>query len=585
MEENTIKKEITGLLPAWCDALAGLQIDDPGRPVFDGGVLCPACGRIHGRCHEAAYPLLCAAELTGEEKYLRAAKKVFAWGENLLCDDGSMYNDLNSDWNGTTVFGAVSLYDALYYHGNLLTPDEKTAWEARLRNMGEWLSVHLTLERPAHLNYYAANACAMALLGRYFNKPEYTKLAGELAEHCFACVTENGLLCGEGGKADARTPKGCAAVDAGGYNVEETLPSLVRYALTVGDAAAQSKVKELYLIHLTWMLPDGAWDNSVGSRCFKWTYWGSRTTDGSTDALFRLGKDDPVFAEAAWRSFEQLKACTHEDLLCGGPDYHRRGEPPCVHHTFSHAKALAGALDSGLYDFPRVSLPSDRPKPLTEFPELATYRLSMGDWRADITANDLPVRKGARASGGVVSLLWHKDCGPVVACGMAEEGMAEPLNQQLSLKKEGLRSVCPRIETTLNGRRWAQYFDLGATMEAKETKTAVTVHVDAFLCDESHRHLEAAGGCKLDYRLTKDAFVIEGRVSPGLAAHARYVLPVIAEQVNVEVKKGSLADEKPAEIFSLTPGFLCREYVILPDRAGRFALRICTCRTGTDALS
>ena len=574
LEEKIIKKEITDLLLAWCDALAGLQIDDPGRPVFDGGVLCPACGRIHGRCHEAAYPLLCAAELTGEEKYLRAAKKAFAWGANLLCDDGSLYNDPNSDWNGTTVFGAVALHDALYYHGDLLTADEKTAWEARLRKMGEWLSVNLTRARPAHLNYYAANACAMALLGRYFNKSEYAELAGKLAAHCFSCVTESSLLCGEGGKADFRTTKGCAAVDVGGYNVEETLPLLARYALTVADAAALEQVKELYLAHWAWMLPDGAWDNSVGSRNFKWTYWGSRTTDGCTDALFRLGKDDPVFAEGAWRNFEQLKDCTHGGLLYGGPDYHRRGEPSCVHHTFSHAKALAGALDGGLYCFPRVPLPSDRPAPLTEYPELATYRLAMGDWRADITANDLPVRKGARASGGVVNLLWNKNCGPVVACSMAEEDMAEPLNQQLSVKKEGLRSVCPRIEATLQGKRWTQYFDLGATMQAKEMKTAVAVHVDAFLCDEAHRHLEAAGGCKLDYKLTKDAFVIEGRVSPGLAAHARYILPVIAEQVKVEVRKGSLADGEPAEIFSLTPGFLCREYVILPDRTGRFTVRI-----------
>ena len=574
LEEKTIKKEITALLLAWCDALAGLQMDDPGRGRFDGGVLCPACGRIHGRCHEAAYPLLCAAALTGEQKYLRAAKKAFAWGENLLCDDGSLYNDPNSDWNGVTVFGAVALHDALYYHGNLLTAAEKTAWEARLRKMGEWLSVHLTLERPAHLNYYAANACAMALLGRYFSKPAYSELAGELAAHCFASVTANGLLCGEGGKPDVRTPKGCAAVDASGYNVEETLPSLARYALTAEDAAALEQVKGLYLAHLAWMLPDGAWDNSVGSRSFKWTWWGSRTTDGCTDALFRLGKYDPVFAEAAWRNFEQLKACTHHGLLYGGPDYARRGEPPCVHHTFCRAKALAGALDGGLYDFSRVPMPSDKPAPLTEFPELATYRLAKGGWRADVTAGDLPVRKGVRVSGGVVSLLWHSELGPVIACGMAEEGMPEPLNQQLSVQTEGLRSVCPRIEATLHGKRWAQYYDLGATMQAKATKTSVAVHVDAFLCDASRRRLEAAGGCALDHRLTKDACVIEGRVSPGLAGHARFVLPVIAAQTKVEVKKGRFADGEPAEIFSLSPGFLCREYVILPDRDGRFAVRL-----------
>ena len=32
--------------------------------------------------------------------------------------------------------------------------------------------------------------------------------------------------------------------------------------------------------HLEFMLPDGAWDNSWGTRSFKWTYWGGRTSDG-----------------------------------------------------------------------------------------------------------------------------------------------------------------------------------------------------------------------------------------------------------------------------------------------------------------
>jgi hypothetical protein len=28
--------------------------------------------------------------------------------------------------------------------------------------------------------------------------------------------------------------------------------------------------------HLEFMLHDGAWDNSWGTRNFKWTYWGNR---------------------------------------------------------------------------------------------------------------------------------------------------------------------------------------------------------------------------------------------------------------------------------------------------------------------
>lgn len=573
MEEKTIKKEMQALLLAWCDALVGQQLSMPGRGRFDGGVLCPACQRIHGRCHEAVYPLLCAAKLTGEERYLRAARSLFAWGGSLLCDDGSLYNDANCEWNGTTVFGAVALHDALYYHGDLLTEAEKRQWEDRLRAMGKWLSANLTLSRKAHTNYYAGNACAMALLGWYFDDVSYLIQAKELAEYCFAQVSESGLFLGEGGARDARTPKGCVALDPGGYDVEETLPSLLRSALAAKDEAALKQVKRLWLSHLDWMLPDGAWDNSVGSRNFKWTYWGSRTADGCADALFRLGKDDPVFAEAALRHLEQLKAHTHGGFLRGGPDHHRRGEPVCVHHTFCHAKTLAGALDAGLYDVERTALPNDTPAPLTEYPELATVRMAKGGWIADVTVSDLPARKGVRASGGVVTLLWHRDCGPVIACSMAEEGMAEPLNQQLSVKKEGLGSVCPRLEVALEGKRWTQYNDLAAQMTAKAVKKAVTVHVDAFFCDDAHQPLAASGGCRLDYKLTAEGLLIEGRVSPGMADHARYLLPVISEKVVVTARKGSLAPQT-TPVFSLTPGFLCREYEILPDRDGRFALSV-----------
>ena len=37
--------------------------------------------------------------------------------------------------------------------------------------------------------------------------------------------------------------------------------------------------------HLAFLLPDGGLDNSMGSRSCKWTYWGSRTSDGCLAAF------------------------------------------------------------------------------------------------------------------------------------------------------------------------------------------------------------------------------------------------------------------------------------------------------------
>ena len=125
--KNELQSKIFHLLQAWCDELIHLQISMPGNTDFDGAILCPACKVIHGRCHDAIYPMMYMADATGDQKYLDAAKKLFRWGENMLCDDGGLYNDAQSTWNGITVFNAVSLCDALKKHGHLLDANGKRA--------------------------------------------------------------------------------------------------------------------------------------------------------------------------------------------------------------------------------------------------------------------------------------------------------------------------------------------------------------------------------------------------------------------------------------------------------------------------
>ena len=148
------------------------------------------------------------ADATGDQKYLDAAKKLFRWGENMLCDDGGLYNDAQSTWNGITVFNAVSLCDALKKHGHLLDAQTKREWEARLLRMGDWLFKNLRLGMRTNINYFATNCNAMALLGNYFDRDDYRQLAHELAHHCMKHISENGLLFGEGQPNDAVSEKG-----------------------------------------------------------------------------------------------------------------------------------------------------------------------------------------------------------------------------------------------------------------------------------------------------------------------------------------------------------------------------------------
>ena len=72
------------LLKSWCDRLIELQVRDTGVKELDGGILCPACHVIHGRCPDAIYPMMYLVDATGEEKYLAAARKLFTWQQNML---------------------------------------------------------------------------------------------------------------------------------------------------------------------------------------------------------------------------------------------------------------------------------------------------------------------------------------------------------------------------------------------------------------------------------------------------------------------------------------------------------------------
>ncbi len=100
--------------------------------------------------------------------------------------------------------------------------------------------------------------------------------------------------------------KGLLPIDIG-YNVEESLNGVVQYAVHKKDEKLIQLLTESLNGHLEFMLPDGAWDNSFGTRQNKWTYWGSRTTDGCQPAFTLLADRNPAFGTAAILSTELLK--------------------------------------------------------------------------------------------------------------------------------------------------------------------------------------------------------------------------------------------------------------------------------------
>ena len=575
------------LLKDWCDRLLQLQISSPGDAARDGALRCPACSFLHGRCPDAVYPLLHMARASGDQRYLDAAVRLQRWSDTVSEPDGAFRNDVEpGTWKGITVFAVIALAEALHHHGELLDPPVRARWRDRMLRATRFLDGFINMQ-TGNINYPVTAALAYTLAGQVLDEPRFVERARSLAHASLAFFTPGGLLFGEGHPQDGTTAKGGRAVDLG-YNVEESLPALALYALLSKDEEVAGRVVDSLRAHLEFMLPDGGWDNSWGTRQFKWTWWGSRTSDGCQPAYALMASRDPRFAEAAQRNLELLAACTHDGLLHGGPHYHAQGIPPCVHHTFTHAKALATVLDRRgptAAPSPRLRLPREEAYGLRRFPEIGTWLASLGEWRATFTEYDWAYKPsgGGHPSGGALSLLYHQRVGPVLVASMTEYQLWEAHNQQVPGDWPTM-PLTPRIEiagaTSLS--------DFSAVVSAKREPEAVVF-------DAAGRLLTSAGAdppggtarYALRLTLTADALQVEARcdtdgqlVLPVVCAQGTPVERVGSRRAHVQRERGRLVleCEAPAQIspvperrvFNLVPGFQCAP-IVVPLSAGRGA--------------
>ena len=550
------------LLSQWCSTLLKLQVHNTENPFLDGGILCPACGRIHGRCFDAIYPFMYMADETGNMEYLEAAKSLFEWAEKTVSrEDGSYVNDPGSQWTGTTVFSVIQLAEALEYHGHLLDEETRERWKARI-----------------------TNSLAMELSGKLLDEEHYRERGRQLKKMALDCLTEDGLLIGEGRPVDGFSPKGCRPVDIG-YNMEESLPSLVQYAYETDDEKLKETVKKALKYHLKFMLGDGAIDNSFGTRNYKWTYWGSRTSDGCMLGYLLAAEDEPVFGAAAKKNLNLLSACTHDGFLYGGPQMYQKGELPCIHHTFAHAKVLTAVLDRDLEKrFSDGKLPREQKNGVEYLKETDTYLVCRNGWTATVTGYDwvyigLP---GGHANGGTLSLLWHESVGPLITAGMSQYSLKEAGNMQLP-RFNRHECLTPRLETQIDGKLYSNIYDRNCKLRdvSPENGSETILLAEGVLSAIDQQKVEMDGNYRLQYTFLQDGV----RISGECRAAGQWILPFVSEQteqvtieenfvkiqknekmITILVKKGKMKLPYGIErIYQLVPGMEALKIAILPE--------------------
>lgn len=591
--DASLRCEAEKLLTEWMDTFLTYQYTSP-HPALDGGVMCPACARVHGRIGDAVLPLMYLADKTGNSKYLLGAKRLMAWMENVHRPDGSWMNDVHvSDWNGTTVFAAIALYEALHHHGHLLDDSTRNHWKEQLLQAGEFMmnnpfiySRNREGMRNMNVNYSASATYALYAIGEMCNRSDFKEEARIVAADLKSYFTEHDyFLYGEGPDIWTKTKNGCRPVDLL-YNVEESLPNMAFYAAMAKDTELLSLIERSMNTHLEFMLPDGAWDNSWGTRSFKWTYWGGRTSDGFMGGYYLLASRHPAYAEAICRNIKLLKEATHDGLLYGGMHYRVSGIPPCIHHTFGHAKALASFLElPPLVIQPSGEMPRDAEYGMKYFRDIRTWLISKGSWRATFTGYDAEYKvKGTHPMGGALSLLWHAQAGPVFAATMNQYKLIEAPNMQSNARKY-LMGGTPRVETFQNGTVYSNLDDLDANISCQIENGACNFSINTHLVDINQQTpSRGVMPVKIDYAYSEQGVVI----SIGHCPDSAYlVLPVIAspeEEVNITLKEVSIKKHKgtlgikcesghiniaptddDGRIFNPVPGFSFLPLRITPD--------------------
>lgn len=512
------------LLRRWCDALVSYQVKAPDDPRVKGALLCPACAIQHGRVCDMVYPMVYLWTRTDDPRYLAAARDAVAWSRHNLTDLGGarLCNDFQNRWWGISVFSQCAVGKTLLAFGDKLPADVRADWRKWFDLQTEFVARALDEDGVFNVNYSAALCEALAVAWKLTGESRYLERSHRQAAALVRYLQPDGMLAGEKHPPTYVSPRGYRAVDLG-YNLEESIPALYHYAELAGDEPFAQTVDRMAMGALEFVLPDGAIDNSAGSRACKWTYYGSRTSDGALPAFAHMAKRGiPGASRAIARHLALLERCTSAEsgLLTGGLSYDEAGESACVHHSFAHAKSLVDLLLSGCpAEGPDASLPRECAYGLKEFPSFGTTLAAVGPWRATFTLNETHhVDGGTMAGGGSLTLLWHDRMGPVLAATMAMYATLERENMQEQRNDSVTRSMMPRIESDA----FTSAADPEATADASFSDGRFAYRAKGELTDSSGSKSGLRYGH--EFRLSDDGLLIHVRC----AGRWRYVLPIVA---------------------------------------------------------
>jgi hypothetical protein len=362
--EASIRVECLETLPALTEALLKMQIVDTARAEY-GALVCPETRDLHTRAAEAVYPFAVMFKEKGDKRYLWAAIALGNWLIRQQ-EKGGEWLETPWTWTGTTADQLLMMsltYPIVAPH---LSQQEQSVWKVSIKKAADYL-VRVMNPDFATINYCATTPATLAVTNAVVPDPAYLVKARQLSRQVLSKMNPDGFIDGEA----ARVGTVKYGVDPA-YEFDMSFWGLLLYARIANDTLVANTIRQAVGHHLALVYPNGVIDGSWGTRCYKWTTYGSKTADGSQILFSLLAPTDARCRAAALRNLAYLRTMIRDGVVGNGPQsFGLLPDSPCIYPTFARAKNLAMAIELGDQDAGQLApLPSEQPGMFAFYPSV-----------------------------------------------------------------------------------------------------------------------------------------------------------------------------------------------------------------------
>jgi len=503
------------------DLLLTTQITKTTDPAY-GALVSPSTNPdknpIHSRGAEAVYPFAVAFKHSQNAKYADAAVLLGNWLTTIQNAAGGWIEEWPSTggWDGTTADQLISMAGAYTILKARLTTQENARWVDSITKSADF--VQATFPRN-NINYTPTGAVALVMASKAVPAPKASWLtkAASLMDTTLQSINTDNFITGEGSGVDL------------GYNIAQSIGYIAMYGLILPSATHVDRAASLLKTHEYFMYPNGAIDNSWGTRTYKWTLEsGTKTAPGVYFSFALLADKDPTFQRGAQLALAFLRDQSEnaKGWVAYGPhaSRHATSDPPSNYSTFARAQSIATAIELGPSAVATAPIWADGKNWFKYFPTVSTGVLRTDKIMATLSVYG-QIGTYARETlvrGGSVSALWFEGYGPTGFLQVSSQTVYTRVEALHMPIEAALLPLTPRIETTA-GTYYTNVYDDKATL----SMSASTDGTDAVATGALKSIAGAASGTTFtwSYQFGKDSYTKEVTVSSG--TNVRIVEPFV----------------------------------------------------------